>query len=70
MRAAGKDLVAEQYLSGALIQFAIVKFEAGHNCTQYSRWLEADDFYSIPYTNVSSCAIDGCNKMSVCPLCR
>jgi hypothetical protein len=51
--AAGKDRVANQYLEGKLIQFAIVKFEAGHNCTQYGRWLQAEDFYDIQYTNVS-----------------
>ncbi len=45
--------MANQYLEGKLIQFAIVKFEAGHNCTQYGRWLQAEDFYDIQYTNVS-----------------
>ncbi|GAB4821434.1 hypothetical protein N2152v2_008480 [Parachlorella kessleri] len=48
---AGKGWVVAKYAARELQQFAIVKFEAGHNCTQYSRWLQAQDFYEINYTN-------------------
>ncbi|GAB4821433.1 hypothetical protein N2152v2_008479 [Parachlorella kessleri] len=46
---AGKGWVAAKYAARELQQSAIDKFEAGHNCTQYSRWLGAQDYYEVPY---------------------